>query len=157
MTKLAARDRRSHDRGQHMGPGLRKATHPRVYTTRSIVLERLDVNATRDWLDEASVVSEGAVHDGSRYYGSSYIRIEDHDLDAGALVKLVDADPHLRLRMLRVAHREAASRAGGELDTLRASIVIRPSDRGISVAIDVEADIVRRVDDLLDDDMERVR
>lgn len=140
-----------------MGPGLRKATRPRVHTTRALVLERLDANATRDWLDEASVRSEGAVHDGSRYYGSSYIRIEAHDIDASVLVKLVDADPHLRLRVLRVAHREAATRAGGVLDTLRASIVIRPSDRGILVAIDVEADVVGWLGGLLDDELERAR
>lgn len=140
-----------------MGPGLRKTTRPRVYNTRAVVLERLDANATRDWIDEASVVSEGAVHEGSRYYGSSYIRIEARDVDAGALVKLVDVDPHLRLRMLRVAHREAVARAAGALGTMRASIAIRRSDRGVSVAIDVEADVAGRLDDRLDDELQRAR
>lgn len=130
-----------------MAPGLRKATRPRVYATRAIVLERLEANATRDWLDEASVVSEGAVHD-ARYYGSSYIHVaRDVDcaaarIEAATLVKLVDADPHLRLRVLRVAHREASARADGRLGTLRAEISIAPSDRGVSLVVEVEADLV---------------
>jgi hypothetical protein len=135
-----------------MGPGLRKATRPRVFVTRSLLLAKLDEAVTRDWLDEADIVSEGGLHGDDRWYGSTYITLAPAtvrggstpiDLDARELVKLVRADPHLRLRMVRIARREACARALCTLDTLRAEISIEPCSRGISVTIDVECDLVR--------------
>lgn len=118
---------------------------------KCIQLERLDANATRDWLDEASIVSEGGLHDGTRYYGSTYVALRDAaGMDARALAARVDADPHLRLRLLRVAHREASARAGSGLETMRAEIGIRASERGVAITIEVEADVVRFVDPKID-------
>lgn len=134
-----------------MGPGLRKATRPRVHSVKCVHLERLDANATRDWLDDASIVSEGGLHDGTRYYGSTYVTLPDAGgLDARALAARVDLDPHLRLRLLRVAHREATARAGHGLETMRAEIGIRATDRGVAITIEVEADVVRFVDPKID-------
>lgn len=126
-----------------MGPGLRKATRPRVHAVRCITLARLDANATRDWLDDASIVSEGGLHDGERYYGSTYVTVRDATLAPSSLASLVDADPHLRLRILRVAHREASARAAAPLETMRAEISIRSTADGVEIAVDVEADVQR--------------
>jgi hypothetical protein len=111
------------------GPSLAKATADRVvqHNTRRLV-------AVRDgfWarvLDRADVVSEGAVVNephGAVYYGSTSLRCCSEPLpealqrlDSASLGQLLCADPHARLRLVRLVHREATARAQGSLDTVR--------------------------------------
>src|SRR4029079_4532391 len=76
----------------------------------------------RDILDTADVMSEGqvSIEDGALvYHGTTSVLLlrRSHgghlpDLDVDALARVLRSDPHMRLRTLRIAHREATARAG---------------------------------------------
>jgi hypothetical protein len=55
------------------------------------------------------------------------------------LAGAIALDPHVRLRAVRTARREAQQRAQGPLDSLRAEITVSPSSRGVRVHVEVEA------------------
>ncbi|APR76351.1 Hypothetical protein A7982_01698 [Minicystis rosea] len=75
-----------------------------------------------DIVEGADVVSEGRTEmEGGRlvYYGSTSVLLLQAsaggtvpDADAAALAAVLRRDPHVRLRVLRIAHREASARAG---------------------------------------------
>jgi hypothetical protein len=102
----------------------------------------------------ADVMSEGATRaepNGSVYYGTSSIllpvcsrggQIPDNRLE-DALVWCRN-DPHLRLRVLRLARREAAQRAGTHLTRMEAEIVFTKTPLGLRVDVEVEADVTRQ-------------
>ncbi len=111
-------------------------------------------------LDGADVVSEGSVAeepDGSVYYGTTSVHCPVDTAALGdephAAMSLVDlaavllADPHTRLRLLRLGHREAAVRATGPLHVLNAEISAKALDRDgellIAITIDVSAGLQR--------------
>jgi hypothetical protein len=96
--------------------------------------------------EKADVVSEGAPRgEGSEraYFGSSDIVLPVPSDRNGPtledLARAVAKDPHVRVRALRMARREAAQRANGPLDCMRAEITVRPTARGVAVHVDVEA------------------
>jgi hypothetical protein len=107
----------------------------------------------REIVDGADVVSEGMTRsEGERlvYYGSTSVLLLRRsaggslpDAELAALAALARADPHVRLRVLRVARREAAARAGGELGTLRAEIMVEASARGLALLVEVVARLCR--------------
>lgn len=80
-------------------------------------------------IDRADVVSEGAVvteAEGAVYYGSTSVRCCPEPLpealqglDSASLGRLLCADPHARLRLVRLIHREATARVQGSVDTVR--------------------------------------
>ena len=80
----------------------------------------------RELFDDADVISEGraGIEGGELvYHGSTSVRLGRGD-DAGieALARMATLDPHMRLRALRIARREASARAGGPIGTLRAEV-----------------------------------
>jgi hypothetical protein len=96
--------------------------------------------------EKADIVSEGASRDvGARraYFGSTNILLLTDELfpGAGDLARIAANDPHLRLRAVRTARREAAQRAGGPLDRLHAEITVSSDARGVTVHVDVEAQV----------------
>lgn len=108
-------------------------------------------------LERADLVSEGAVveEEGRRvYYGSTSLHVQVERATLEALPKpsveqlgvVVLADPHARLRLLRLARREAAFRAGATLDVLsaelRAEVAVRGAETWLAIAIDVDAPLV---------------
>jgi hypothetical protein len=107
----------------------------------------------RELLDAADVVSEGGARaegDDLVYYGSTSLLlmppVAPHEL--AMLARVLEIDPHVRLRVLRVARREACARAGGSLGTLRAELSFVPAPAGargaIALTADVTAVILRR-------------
>ncbi len=130
-----------------IGPGLAKVRHPSLLRAKERLLVALTEGAVRDWLDRADVMSEGRTthaSDVSTYYGSTSIvlPLSESPLprrDDSALIAALAACPHLRLRALRIARREAEARAGSALDTVRAELTTRHDARGLVVAIEVEA------------------
>jgi len=139
------------------GPGIAKVRQVEVVSRRSLALIVLRDGWWSRLLERADLVSEGAVVDeeGRRvYYGSTslHAQIERTTLEAlphpsvEQLAMVVLADPHARLRLLRLAHREAASRADGTLDVLsaelRAEVVLRGGQPWLSISIDVGAPLV---------------
>jgi hypothetical protein len=129
------------------GPGLAKVRHASLLRAKERVLVALTEGAVRDWLERADVMSEGRTthaSDASTYYGSTSIVLPLAEAplprrDDSALIAALAACPHLRLRALRIARREAEVRAGASLDTVRAEITTHRDARGLVVAIEVEA------------------
>jgi hypothetical protein len=103
-------------------------------------------------LEQADVISEGGTvrePDGEVYYGTTSVHclVEGVALDeAQQLSALVMSDPHARLRLLRLAHREATVRSGGALGVLQVEMrgdVERDGDRcRVTIAVDVSAALI---------------
>jgi hypothetical protein len=136
-------------------PGLTKIRRVPLVQRRRVELCTAHEGRLRDILDEADVVSEGSARlEGSSlvYYGSTSVLIPRRsaggavpDPDVTALASVLRLDPHVRLRALRIAHREAQSRAGAPMRTLLAEVRIALDPRGVIIAIDVSARLVRTV------------
>jgi hypothetical protein len=99
--------------------------------------------------ESADVVSEGASRgegDERAYFGSSdiilLVRTERPNETLEQLALVAAKDPHVRLRAVRTARREAAQRASGPLDRLRAEITVSACPRGVAVHVEVEASVL---------------
>lgn len=133
------------------GPGLARA-RVRPVRDRTVRFLSLSEGYFRDALDAADVVSEGAVVDGDRYYGTTSMRFSCSDGEASGepavsppaslddLAYALSRDPHVRVRALRVARREAEARAGTNLATLQAEVevFVRPREGGSREPIEAE-------------------
>jgi hypothetical protein len=134
-------------------PGLAKVRDAPLVARRSVDLCAALEGRWRELLEAADVVSEGRTQpEGGAlvYYGSTSVLLLSRsaggglpDADVGALAAVVRADPHVRLRVLRIAHREAAARAGGPIGTLRAEIDVGASARGVALLVEVVARLSR--------------
>lgn len=131
-----------------MGPGLRKTRSPGLVGAKQVHLVRLVEALTRDWLDSADVISEGRVEQeaaGARYFGTTSIVIPAEragDLTPEALFDLVEGDPHLRVRVVRLARREAVVRAMRPLSTLAIDLGFARTKAGVVITVDVSGAIV---------------
>jgi hypothetical protein len=134
-------------------PGLAKVRAAPLVARRTIQLASASAGRWQGLVEDADVVSEGrTVPEGERlvYYGSTSVLLlgrsaggELPDAELPALAALIGVDPHVRLRVLRVARREAEARAGGALGTLHAEIDVRPSARGVALLVEVVARLAR--------------
>jgi hypothetical protein len=129
------------------GPGLAKAARPPLVTQKTV---RLVASSDARWaelFEKADIVSEGAPRDvGSQraYFGSTDIVLlagQERPRPGTDLASVAARDPHVRLRAVRTARREAAQRAGGPLDKLHAEITVSRGLRGVTVHVDVEAHV----------------
>lgn len=132
-------------------PGLAKTRQLSVLTAQNLELWQSSDYRWRQLFELADVMSEGATrveNDQRVYYGSTSILLSYSQLgEASAgrardLARLVAADPHARLRAVRVACLEAQLRASGPLAQVRAELVVRKDRRGIRVDVDVEARVL---------------
>jgi hypothetical protein len=131
------------------GPGVVKVRAAPIMQKRTLDLAALPDGRWQKIVDAADVVSEGRVEaEGHRrvYYGSTSVLLlrrsaggDLPDAEIERLAALLRADPHVRLRVLRIARREAAARAGEPLGTLRAEIDVAPCTRGVSLLVEVVA------------------
>jgi hypothetical protein len=106
----------------------------------------------RELLEKADVVSEGAVRkevEGSVYYGTTSVLLmpaakgRKYSVEeVETLVLLLTADPHARVRAVRIACIEAQLRAGCDIGAVRAELTIRRDERGVRIDIDVEARVI---------------
>lgn len=97
------------------------------------------------------------------YYGTTSLRCHlepaakgwGSELSAAQLAAVVLSDPHARLRVLRIAHREAAARAPGTLGVLQAEMTCRAIGAEdspiIAIDIDVSAEITAPARDAASD------
>jgi hypothetical protein len=130
-------------------PGLAKTTRVDLFHSRTL---RLVASSDARWgelFDTADVMSEGAPRgegNDRSYFGSSNIILliapEAPDQTVQSLAGAVARDPHVRLRAMRLARREAAQRASGPLDRVRAEITVSPCTTGVAVHVDVEASVL---------------
>ncbi|MET0594416.1 MAG: hypothetical protein ABW133_17065 [Polyangiaceae bacterium] len=131
-------------------PGIAKTKRARLFQPRTL---RLVASSDARWgeiFETADVVSEGAQRGeaGDRsYFGSSNIILliapEVHGQTPEFLAGAVAKDPHVRLRAMRVARREAEQRANGPLDKVRTEITVTPCATGVAVHVEVEAVVLR--------------
>ncbi len=138
---------------ERSGPGIAKVRKTQVVTRRTLELVAVREGWWSSALEDADIVSEGDVvmEEGVRvYYGSTSLRtvIDETAQDAAALSRVVIADPHARLRLLRLAYREAVVRAGAPIDVMHAEMAVQllapppgRSGRVLAIAIDVSAAI----------------
>jgi len=83
------------------------------------------------------------------YYGSTSILLAstlygglNSNSDGNTLMRLVEADPHARVRAVRIACLEAQLRARQAIGPIRAELTIRIDPRGVRIDIDIEAPVV---------------
>jgi hypothetical protein len=127
-------------------PGLAKTHKAPLFAGRTFVLFSSSDARWAELFENADVVSEGAPRpsgDERVYYGSTNILLSLPPERAGqtpeTMAAAVARDPHVRLRALRAARREAAQRAQGPLDRLTAEITVAAKGRGVVVHVEVEA------------------
>jgi hypothetical protein len=130
------------------GPGLAKTRAVPLYRTRTVQLVSGCDARWQALFDSADVVSEGSPRgeDPHReYFGSTDILLlvapERPGIGLQEIADLVARDPHVRVRALRMARREAAQRATGPLDRMWSEISVKRSDRGVSVHVEVQAPV----------------
>jgi hypothetical protein len=116
----------------------------------------------RELFDGADVVSEGGAREEGGdlvYYGSTSVLLappgEPTAEPLEELARVAALDPHVRVRAVRIARREASARAGGPLGTLHAELSFRETwteavgGSGaraaiVALTIDVSAIVLRR-------------
>jgi len=106
----------------------------------------------RELFEAADVVSEGAAReeaDGDRYwYGSTSLILElpvETSLeDREQLLAIAQKDVHAHVHALRWAHREAQSRAPGQLGRLTCELRFSDDPRGLRIDVDVQAPLIER-------------
>ena len=126
-------------------PGLAKVkSAPLVRRRRADLVAPLE-GRWREIIETADVVSEGKPRDEGGtlfYYGSTSILLRAGELvdeDLEELAAILRHDPHTRVRAIRVARREAATRASAPLGSMRAEILVRATSDGVLVTVDVVA------------------
>lgn len=135
-------------------PGITKVRRiPHLTRTTKSFVRTLD-GAVKEWVELADVVSEGGPSPseggGTTYYGTSSVMLEwtrstDPELCDPSAFGAIANDPHIRLRVLRIARREAEVRAGGDLGIMRADIAVHSSARGVVLTVEVEARVASTV------------
>jgi len=128
------------------GPGLAKARRAALFHSRTLRLVSSSDARWEELFEKADIVSEGAPRgegDERSYFGSSDILLVVRPERGGdtmeGLAGAIAMDPHVRLRAVRMARREAQQRADGPLDSLRAEITVAPCAKGVTVHVEVEA------------------
>lgn len=134
-------------------PGLAKVRKPPILQQRTVRQVSVSAGRLMSLLDSANVMSEGekrADESGESYFGTISLLFPTQDAhaslsqdDAEDLRLAVLHDPFARLSVLRIAHREAISRAGEPLDSIHADMHVELSPRGVLVTVDVSAKILR--------------
>lgn len=120
-------DRAAMSRSRLPGPGPAKVRGAPLILRRYVELVATSEGRLRELFEVADVISEGSAReeDGRLvYYGSTslLIRPGEDAATVAQLGRLLPFDPHVRIRALRIAHREASSRAGGPIGTLHAEL-----------------------------------
>jgi hypothetical protein len=138
---------------RHPRPGLAKVRAAPLFGRRNVALIVAHPGPLRDLVEAADVVSEGAtrIEGGALvYYGTTSVLLLCRsaggalpDDEASTMAGALGCDPHLRLRAVRIAHREATARAGGPLATLLAEIHVAPTARGVTLLVEVVARLAR--------------
>jgi hypothetical protein len=141
------------------GPALKgpqKARRLPLLVTTSQRGFRLFDYRLRELFERADIISEGArkatsatVEADNTYFGTTNIVLTPYASDTSSLaiepqllVRIFAWDPHVRLRALRIAYREARVRANGVIDRVRTEIVVSQAPLGIRIHVDLEARVL---------------
>ena len=132
------------------GPGVAKARAPAL-VERAGGFVRTSEGRWRELFESADVISEGAAKEesGQRvWYGTTSLILS---LPTGTpedarrfYLAIAQKDVHVHVHALRCAHREAQSRAPGQLGRLVCEIDFRDDPRGLRIDVDVQAPLIER-------------
>lgn len=103
--------------------------------TRTVSLSRVEPGVALALVARADVVSEGR-DDGARYFGTSSVVVP---VEGESTARALASDLHVRAAVVRVARREAASRATAPLDTARCQLDARYEAGRLMFDVEVEA------------------
>jgi len=137
------------------GPGLVKVRRPSAVRRRTVLVLSGSDDYWVELLSGADVVSEGAVTQEAGapvYRGSTSVLLPD-DLhggklprwDVGDVARVAALDPHFRLRVMRLAQREAQTHTNGPLGSMNMDVNIFVDPHGLRADIDVEAAVIVEV------------
>lgn len=131
-------------------PGLHKARLAQPVEQRQVAYLRAFAPDVRRRIDEASVLSEGAVRDeaeGPVWFGSTSLLVALAGVPAElrpSFITLLSRDLHARARVVRLAHREASLRAPSVLGRLQCEIRFEATSDAVRIDVDVQAPLIRR-------------
>jgi hypothetical protein len=101
----------------------------------------------RELFESADIVSEGSARDeasGRVWYGSTSLILATPGQDPMFLAAVAARDVHVRLRALRMAHREACLRAPARLGRLTSEIHVSADGANVRIDVDVQAPLIGR-------------
>jgi hypothetical protein len=133
-------------------PGVAKSRGLPLVLARDGSLVRAADPRWRELVDRADTVSEGSVRDekaGRIWYGSTSLILRVDSADVGGaepafLAALVRRDLHVRLRAVRIAHREACARSPCRLGRFTCEIRVEADTRGVRIDVDGQAPLIER-------------
>jgi hypothetical protein len=131
-------------------PGLAKARGLPLVLTRRGTFVRAPDPRWRQLFERADAVSEGSVREedaGRVWYGSTSLILSIDPAEAcGAdhplLAALARRDLHVRLRAVRIAHREACARSPCRLGRFTCEMRVESDARGVRIDVDVQAPLI---------------
>ncbi len=137
------------------GPSIAKARPLPPVVARETTLLAATEPAWRALFERADTVSEGSVRTeeaGRIWYGSTSLILAlprseaeaDRETELRTAAEVARRDVHIRLRAVRVAHREASVRAPGRLGRLTCEIVVSVDGGGVRIDVDVQAPLIER-------------
>ena len=130
------------------GPGLAKTTKPDLVSVKSATLLRASDARWRDLFAAADAVSEGSARaEGVEnvWYGTTSLIVafpKTSEEERRFYAELALRDPHARLRAIRIAKREAASRAPGPLGRAAVEIKTSVDKGGVRIDVDLQAPLI---------------
>lgn len=105
----------------------------------------------RELFASADQISEGALkeeREGRVWYGSTSLILElpvETSLeDRAQLLAIAQKDVHAHVHALRAAHREAQSRAPGQLGRINCELNFSDDPKGLRIDVDVQAPLIER-------------
>jgi hypothetical protein len=135
--------------GRKGGPGIARGRSPSPIAVRWTPLVRGSDAQWRALFDAADSVSEGSVKDealGQVWYGTTSVILvlpaAMSDEDRTLLVGVASKDLHVRLRAVRLAHREAQLRAPSTLGRCNCEIRVGSESRGVRIDVDIQAPLI---------------
>ena len=131
------------------GPTIVKARKPALVSMDRRARLRVHEAVWREMFDRADLVSEGSCRDekGVRvWYGTTSLILPlglpfTHE-ERHFLAAVAARDLHVRLRAIRVAHREAQSRAPAALDNATCEITVSSDPGGVRIDVDIQAPLI---------------
>lgn len=129
--------------------GLAKARLRRAFTVERVTRARSEDAYWRDLFKSADVVSEGAVQTASAsYYGMTDIVVpfpeEFGTAERAAHIAVARACVHVKLRALRVARREAQSRANVDLDASHCEVAFTEEKTHLRIHVELSAKVLHK-------------
>jgi hypothetical protein len=133
------------------GPGIAKTRGLPLVSNRIAHLTRANDAIWRILFDAADTISEGSVRNEppgeSTWFGSTSLILRMPELasrERSEALRVGEHDVHVRLRAMRLAHREAVQRAPGSLGTATCEIRFALAPEGVRIDVDLQAPLSER-------------